>query len=271
MNAQTSILPFSFSENDQIRSFIYEDTPWFIASDICKVLGLKNTSITIKSVDEDSRSKFNLGRQGNAWCVNEDGLYTIVLRCDDALKEGTVAYRFRRWVTKEVLPAIRKHGAYVAPHKEDDKSFIETFKNFCLQHNYSAREVEMFNWFGEMKLKQGYAIAMSKVEKEREEVKEQQPQTLPVPYDDVKRILLLAAYLSDRYNRYVNAVAAIRELISSLNIIKEDISDLAYLGDIQMPLLKQKLLDLPFTDEQRKEIEHALRPWAVEVPAANNK
>ena len=169
MNAQTSILPFSFSENDQIRSFIYEDTPWFIASDICKVLGLKNTSITIKSVDEDSRSKFNLGRQGNAWCVNEDGLYTIVLRCDDALKEGTVAYRFRRWVTKEVLPAIRKHGAYVAPHKEDDKSFIETFKNFCLQHNYSAREVEMFNWFGEMKLKQGYAIAMSKVEKESAE------------------------------------------------------------------------------------------------------
>ena len=110
-----------------------------------------------------------------------------------------------------------------------------------------------------MKLKQGYAIAMSKVEQEKEEVKDQQPQALPVPYDDVKRILLLAAYLSDRYNRYVNAVAAIREHISSLNIIKEDISDFAYLGDIQMPLLKQKLLDLPFTDEQRKEIEHALR------------
>lgn len=169
MNAQTSIIPFSFSETDKIRSFIYEDVPWFIASDVCKVLGLKNTSITIKSVDEDSRSKFNLGRQGNAWCVNEDGLYTIVLRCDDALKEGTIAYRFRRWVTKEVLPTIRKYGAYVAPHKEDDKSFIETFKNFCLQHNYSAREVEMFNWFGEMKLKQGYAIAMSKVEKESSE------------------------------------------------------------------------------------------------------
>lgn len=267
-----NLLSFDF-ESHSIRTVIDDNgDPWFCASDACKVLNLTNSRKSILNIDSDSKCNFKLRSNGSPnVMLDESGLYTLVLRCDDALKEGTVAYRFRRWVTKEVLPAIRKHGAYVAPHKEDDKSFIETFKNFCLQHNYSAREVEMFNWFGEMKLKQGYAIAMSKVEKEREEVKEQQPQTLPVPYDDVKRILLLAAYLSDRYNRYVNAVAAIRELISSLNIIKEDISDLAYLGDIQMPLLKQKLLDLPFTDEQRKEIEHALRPWAVEVPAANNK
>ena len=111
INTSKTILPFSF-ENQQIRTFLQEGNPWFIATDICKVLGLKNTSITIKSVDEDSRSKFNLGRQGTAWCVNEDGLYTIVLRSDDALKEGTAAYKFRRWVTSEVLPALRKTGEY---------------------------------------------------------------------------------------------------------------------------------------------------------------
>ena len=258
-----------FCENQNIRFEIIDNEPWFIVKDICDILGYKNSRDALNKhvFKEDVAKRYTPTKSGNQnmlW-VNEAGLYALIF---GSKLEG--AEKFKWWVQHEVLPAIRKHGAYIAPHKEDDKSFIETFKNFCLQHNYSAREVEMFNWFGEMKLKQGYAIAMSKVEKEKEEVKDQQPQVLPVPYDDVKRILLLAAYLSDRYNRYVNAVAAIRELISSLNIIKEDISDLAYLGDIQMPLLKQKLLDLPFTDEQRKEIERTLRPWAVNAPA-NNK
>ena len=263
------IFYFAFCENQNIRTALIDEEPWFVAKDICENLGyaIPHKAIRDHVFKEDVLKRITPTKSGNQnmlW-VNEAGLYALIF---GSKLEG--AEKFKWWVQHEVLPAIRKHGAYIAPHKEDDKSFIETFKNFCLQHNYSAREVEMFNWFGEMKLKQGYAIAMSKVEKEREEVKEQQPRTLPVPYDDVKRILLLAAYLSDRYNRYVNAVAAIRELISSLNIIKEDISDLAYLGDIQMPLLKQKLLDLPFTDEQRKEIEHALRPWAVESNS-NNK
>lgn len=84
------------------------------------------------------------------------------------------------WVNCEVLPQIRKHGAYIAPHKEDDKSFIETFKNFCLQNNYSAREVEMFKWFGEMKLKQGYAIACAQL-KERVKQEEAEPKEAPSP------------------------------------------------------------------------------------------
>ena len=270
MNAQA--LSFTF-QNNQVRTVIDPDGELlFCLSDVCSILTLKNPANTVNQIEQEFGKGVCLtytlqtkGGNQDLTFITEPQFYFVVYR-----SRAKIAHAFRMWVNCEVLPAIRKHGAYIAPHKEDDKSFIETFKNFCLQKNYSAREVEMFNWFGEMKLKQGYAIAMSKVEKEKEEVKEQQPQSLPVPYDDVKRILLLAAYLSDRYNRYVNAVAAIRELISSLNIIKEDISDLAYLGDIQMPLLKQKLLDLPFTDEQRKEIEHALRPWAVNAPA-NNK
>ena len=264
-----NLISFTFQDN-KVRTLIDEqENIWFCRKDILDILGLRLNTKLLNSLNPKGIAKSGplstAGGKQQLIFINEPNLYRVIFK-----SEKPQAKEFQDWVFEEVLPAIRKHGAYVAPHKEDDKSFIETFKNFCLQHNYSAREVEMFNWFGEMKLKQGYAIAMSKVEKEKEEVKEQQPQALPVPYDDVKRILLLAAYLSDRYNRYVNAVAAIRELISSLNIIKEDISDLAYLGDIQMPLLKQKLLDLPFTDEQRKEIEHALRPWAVNAPA-NNK
>nr|WP_267459933.1 BRO family protein [Klebsiella pneumoniae] len=44
--------------------------------------------------------------------MNESGLYTLILRCRDAVKQGTTAWRFRKWVTNEVLPAIRKNGEY---------------------------------------------------------------------------------------------------------------------------------------------------------------
>lgn len=56
---------------------------------------------------------FNIGRQGQANIISESGLYTLILRCRDAVKQGTTAWRFRKWVTNEVLPSIRKNGEYV--------------------------------------------------------------------------------------------------------------------------------------------------------------
>ncbi|ECP5826928.1 DNA-binding protein [Salmonella enterica] len=73
------------------------------------------TGLFTKSLDEDERSKFNLGRQGEVNIVNESGMYTLVLRCRDAVKKGSVPHRFRKWVTAEVLPSIRKNGAYAKP------------------------------------------------------------------------------------------------------------------------------------------------------------
>jgi phage antirepressor YoqD-like protein len=63
-------------------------------------------------LDEDERAKFNLGRQGETNIVNESGLYNVILRSD---KEE--AKPFRKWVTSDVLPSIRKHGAYMTPEK----------------------------------------------------------------------------------------------------------------------------------------------------------
>lgn len=83
---------------------------WFVAVDVCRILDIKNPSDAIKALDEDERARFNLGRQGEANCITEAGLYTFALR---SRKEE--ARPFRRWVTHEVLPSIRKTGDYQTP------------------------------------------------------------------------------------------------------------------------------------------------------------
>ncbi|EKQ0848251.1 hypothetical protein P4Q82_005016 [Salmonella enterica] len=102
---------FNF-ESHNIRTVIIVNEPWFVAVDVCNVLGIQNPSKALKALDDDERSNFKLGRQGEANIINESGLYTLILRCRDAVKQGTLPWRFRKWVTNEVLPTIRKTGRY---------------------------------------------------------------------------------------------------------------------------------------------------------------
>lgn len=104
---------FSFESESNIRAILIDGEPWFVAIDVIKALQLTNPTMSLKALDEDERSKFNLGRQGNTNIISESGLYTLVLRCRDAVTPGTIPYRFRKWVTSEVLPQIRKTGRYV--------------------------------------------------------------------------------------------------------------------------------------------------------------
>ncbi|EHE5125985.1 hypothetical protein JMY69_000849 [Salmonella enterica] len=109
--AQPDFTSFIF-ENHDIRVVTKDGEPWFVADDVCKALNLSNPSMSLKSLDDDERSKFNLGRQGEANIVSESGMYTLVLRCRDAVNKGSVPHTFRKWVTAEVLPSIRKTGKY---------------------------------------------------------------------------------------------------------------------------------------------------------------
>lgn len=111
MNTKPSV--FSFESSNQIRAVIINGEPWFVAADVIKALQLTNPTMSMKALDEDERSKLNLGRQGTANIISESGLYTLILRCRDAVTPGTIPYRFRKWVTGEVLPQIRKTGRYV--------------------------------------------------------------------------------------------------------------------------------------------------------------
>ena len=102
-------------ENDafgKVRTLNLNGEPWFVAVDVCSVLDLSNPTIAVSRLDEDERAKFNLGRQGDATIVNEPGLYTIVLG-----SRKPEAKAFKRWITHEVIPAIRKHGVYITDEK----------------------------------------------------------------------------------------------------------------------------------------------------------
>ena len=94
-------------EFDKIRVVIIGDEVWFVAVDVCRVLDLKNPTMAIKQLDDDERAKYYLGRQGNAWIVNESGLYSLIF-----MSRKPNAKKFRKWVTSEVLPSIRKFGYY---------------------------------------------------------------------------------------------------------------------------------------------------------------
>ncbi|WP_028547203.1 phage antirepressor KilAC domain-containing protein [Paenibacillus taiwanensis] len=97
---------FNFSSH-AVRVVIQDGQPWWIAKDVCDVLELSNPSMSMKALDEDERAKFNLGRQGETNIVNEPGLYSLILS-----SRKPEAKQFKRWVTHEVLPNIRKHGMY---------------------------------------------------------------------------------------------------------------------------------------------------------------
>lgn len=105
---------FNFGDN-QVRVVVLNGDPWFVAADVWAALKLTNPSKAMKVLAPGERSNFKLGRQGEVNIVSEAGLYTLVLRCRDAVKPGTVAYQFRTWVTGEVLPSIRKTGQYQQP------------------------------------------------------------------------------------------------------------------------------------------------------------
>ncbi|NLN03860.1 MAG: phage antirepressor Ant [Clostridiaceae bacterium] len=94
----------------EIRVIEKNRQPWFVAADICKALDLSNPSISIDRLDADEKAKLNLGLTGGETnCVNEYGLYSLVLG-----SRKPEAKAFKRWITHEVLPSIRKHGGYIA-------------------------------------------------------------------------------------------------------------------------------------------------------------
>lgn len=89
--------------------------PLFVAADVCKALGLSNVTVALQKLDDDERSKLNLGRQGMTNVVTFSGLLTLIL--GSRKKE---AREYKRWVTHEVLPAVHKHGGYLTPEKVEE-------------------------------------------------------------------------------------------------------------------------------------------------------
>lgn len=106
---------FKFDECE-IRTLAISGEPWFIAADVCQAIGLTQTTNALRNLDEDEVALISIKgiSKGNDQVnlVSESGMYTLILRCRDAVKKGSVPHRFRKWVTAEVLPQIRKTGSY---------------------------------------------------------------------------------------------------------------------------------------------------------------
>lgn len=109
---------FDFEDN-AVRVVDIDGEPWFVAADVCRVLDIKNPSDTInKRLDSDERGIeiiYTPSGDQEMLVVNESGLYNLIFR-----STKPEAKKFRKWVTAEVLPSIRKTGAYVAPAARDD-------------------------------------------------------------------------------------------------------------------------------------------------------
>lgn len=99
---------FSNALFGNVRILLIDNEPWFVASDVCKCLDIKNPTQAMQRLDGDERSMLNIGRQGETNIVNEYGLYSLVLS-----SRKPEAKEFKRWITHEVLPNIRMHGAYM--------------------------------------------------------------------------------------------------------------------------------------------------------------
>lgn len=111
----TALMPFTF--NDALVRALLDDqgNSWFVAKDVCQVLEIVNHNDAISSLDEDEKGVANtdplsIGGSQQVRTVSESGLYSLIFR-----SRKDEAKRFRKWVTAEVLPAIRKTGGYARP------------------------------------------------------------------------------------------------------------------------------------------------------------
>ena len=112
---EPAVVPFNF-QSHEVRTIKISGEPWFVAKDVCEVLELKNPSVALQVLDGDEKglSKvYTLGGSQQVSVINESGLYTLIVRSNKPQ-----AKVFRKWVTQEVLPTIRKTGQYIAQQQQ---------------------------------------------------------------------------------------------------------------------------------------------------------
>ena len=122
----SNLSTFVFNQSD-VRVLSIDNEPWFVAKDLCDVLELSEVSNSLKRLDEDekqTRTLFVSGQNRDVWVVSESGMYALVLT-----SRKPQAKSFKKWITAEVLPSIRKTGLFnTLPFKLSDDSTLATFE-----------------------------------------------------------------------------------------------------------------------------------------------
>lgn len=107
-----NLIPFSYN-NSNVRVIKKGNEPWFVTKDVATILGLSNYRTSLALLDDDERGVHTMDTPGGTQeltIINEPGLYSLILR-----SRKPEAKEFKRWITHEVIPSIRKHGAYMTP------------------------------------------------------------------------------------------------------------------------------------------------------------
>ena len=149
---------FNF-QNLPVRTVQLNNQPYWVLKDVCAVLGISNSRMTAERLEDDEVSQTDiidsLGRSQSTSVITESGLYAVILRSDKPN-----AKEFRKWVTSEVLPAIRKTGAYLTDEKAYDITHNpQSLADLLLQAGEQLKQKEII--IQEMKPKALFADAVS--------------------------------------------------------------------------------------------------------------
>ena len=123
---------FNSDEFGEVRALEIDGEPWFVAADVCRILEIQNTTQALERLDDDERSIFNIGRQGNANVVNESGLYALVLTSEDAIPVTVIAKEygmsgvtFNKLLNSEQIQYVRE-GVWLLYRKYDGRGYTVT-------------------------------------------------------------------------------------------------------------------------------------------------
>lgn len=120
-----------------VRIILQDNEPWFVAKDVCDCLEHTNTTMALQRLDDDERAKLNLGRQGETNVISEYGLYSLVLS-----SRKPEAKEFKRWITHDVLPALRRTGSYSLNIPQTLPEALRAYADEVEQHNKTKALVE---------------------------------------------------------------------------------------------------------------------------------
>lgn len=132
----------------QVRMVEKNGEPWFVLKDVCEVLDLRNATMIANRLENDEVTKLNLGgRVGITNVINEPGLYKVILRSDKP-----EAKPFSKWVTRDVLPSIRKHGMYATDELLDNPDLLISVATALKEEREQRKALETQNLVLEQKV-----------------------------------------------------------------------------------------------------------------------
>ena len=149
-----------YTELQSVREITIKSEPWFLGQDICEILTISNVSDALANLDDDEKllSEITIaGQRRKVLFVNESGLYHLIFK-----SQKPEANKFRKWITNEVLPQIRKTGMYVAPQEEIEA--VQNLRKVVQAHalkfsqdadylDWQEKKSQLNSWIGKQKHK----------------------------------------------------------------------------------------------------------------------